>query len=280
MQPKAPVPTTPRQREGGRAPAVRCRALGQRPLLVGAVLAGVNDQLGAVLLRVPRIVHAQRVAVRLQPDLAVGQLAPLLIGGAVAGPQDDLAADAAVALIVQALAVVDELAVAERPVLRLVGAAARPDNRLGPVGRAVALVVQALPVVALDRVDGTTTTRGRRRRRAGRRAGGRGRVAQRGGELGGSAGVGARQGHGGLHVALAVSSVGGQRSHIVGQGCRTHLAARRLRDRAGAVRAAERRHFDRDALGGGAAAGGGAVVDDGHGYRRRRGNRRLHGAVI
>src|SRR6202161_2046148 len=168
MQPRAPVTTTPRQREGGRAPAVRCCALGQRPLLVGAVLAGVNDQLGAVLLRVARIVHAQRVAVGLQPDLAVGQLTPLLVGGAVAAPQDDLAADAAVALIVQALAVVDELAVAERPVLRLVSAAARPDNRLGPVGRAVALVIQALPVVALDRVDGTTTG-GRRCRRTGRR---------------------------------------------------------------------------------------------------------------
>src|SRR6204780_3370511 len=215
MQPKAPVPTTPRQREGGRAPAVRCRALGQRPLLVGAVLAGVNDQLGAVLLRVPRIVHAQRVAVRLQPDLAVGQLAPLLIGGAVAGPQDDLAADAAVALIVQALAVVDELVVAEGPVLRLVGAAARPDDRLGPVGRAVALVVQALPVEALHRVHRPGDRYRRRARRRRTTAGGR--VAQLAGvvDLGGD--VVGRQADAHVHLARAVSGGGGQRRERHGQ---------------------------------------------------------------
>src|SRR3984957_12477103 len=169
-----------------------CR-LRQLPLLVGAVLAGVDDQLGAVAGRRTRVVQAQRPAVGLQLELAVGQLAPLLVGGAVAGPQDDLAADAAVALVVQALVVVDELVAGEAPALGLVSTAARPDHDLRPVGRAVELVVQALVVEADDRVYRAGDRRRRRPRRRARRPSRR--IAQRGSELGGGTGIGGRQAH-------------------------------------------------------------------------------------
>src|SRR5260370_33459984 len=102
-------------------------ALGQGELLVGAALAFINDELGAVLGRGPRVIQAQRAAVRLQLELAVGQLTPLLIRAAGAGLQDDLGAAAAGPLVVKALAVGHEPALAECPGLARIRAAARPD---------------------------------------------------------------------------------------------------------------------------------------------------------
>src|SRR3984885_7970015 len=246
-----------------------CR-LRQLPLLVGAVLAGVDDQLGAVAGRGTRVVQAQRAAVGLQLQLAVGQLAPLLVSGAVAGPQDDLAADAAVALVVQALVVVDELVAGEPPALGLVRTTARPDHDRRPVGGAVELVVHALVVEADDRVYRTGDRRRRRpRRRAGRRSR---RKAQRGGErtLGG---VGRRQAHGRRHTALAISGLGGQRRDTFGQ--RGHAGGTTLRRwRSGVVICTGECVADRDVLVG-AVSG---VVGHAYRYRGRRGNVPRHRA--
>src|SRR5580704_16827351 len=125
-------------------------ALWQGPVLVGAVVAGVNRELGAVLGRVGRVVQAERAAVGLEHVLAAGVVRPQFVRDASAGPQGDLAAAPAGRLVVHALAVVHKLAVAEGPVLG--GAAgAGPDLHLVPVGGAVARVVGAFAAVALDR---------------------------------------------------------------------------------------------------------------------------------
>src|ERR1039458_10495164 len=79
-------------------------SLNLRPALVGTAVAGVQDELGAILGRVRRVVEAVLPAVGLQHELAVGEVSPDLVRGAVTGVQDGVAPLAAPALGVHALA--------------------------------------------------------------------------------------------------------------------------------------------------------------------------------